>query len=91
MKFKGEGQVGKMPVLVCCDFKHMIAKDNKIPTAMLILCDYLFQPCMLSVALLRLTHLPPLPSPLLQQTAAGGGCRRAKSLLFIPYMVVLRR
>lgn len=63
--------MGKMPVLVCCDFKHMIAKDNKIPTAMLILCDYLFQPCMLSVALLRLTHLPPLPSPLLQQTAAG--------------------
>lgn len=63
--------MGKMPVLVRCDFKHMIAKDNKISTALLILCDYLFQPCMLSVALLRLTHLPPLPSPLLQQAGAG--------------------
>ena len=71
MRLKGEGQVAKMPVLVHCDFKHMIAKDKKISTAILILCDCLFQPCVLSVGLLCPIHLPPLPSPLLQQTGAG--------------------
>ena len=71
MKLKGQGQVGKMPVLVHCAFKHMIVKHSKVSTAILILCDLLFQPCTLSVALLGPMHLPPLPSPLLQQTGEG--------------------
>lgn len=71
MRLKEEGQVGKMPVLVHCDFKHMISKYNTISTATLILCDWMFQPCTLSVPLLWPIYLLPLPSPLLQQTGAG--------------------
>lgn len=55
-----------MPVLARCVFKHTIAKDNTISTAILILHDCLFQPYMLSVGLLC-----PILLPVIQQAGAG--------------------
>lgn len=71
MRLKGTDQVGKMPMLVHCDFTNTIIKGNNISTTVLILCDCLPQPCVLSLTLLCSACWLTFPSLLSHQPRVG--------------------
>lgn len=70
-----------MPMLAHCDFKHMIAKDNKISAAILIQpVSALHAQCGSAPSDPSASH--PQPSAAADRTERG--CKRDRFILFIP-------